>query len=447
VKGVVKRFLLGKSSKKYIKWGLFALAIIPAITLLFYIKHNAVNVPYWDQYELVPIIQQVNNDGLVFNDLWQQHNEHRIFFPRVIMLAAAVMTGWDVRYEMVISWVIAVASFILLLVLLRMYSRATGQTVTFWLPLLLSIIFFSLIQHENWLWGWQVQWYLSVFGVMLAAYGVARIISSPRSAIGLVLTMIGAIIAEYSLGNGVLIWPIIIVALAYCRVGWRRLGIVSVTAVLSTVLYYVNYYNPPGSVSKTIALQQPIDFIGYVALYLGRPVSYSHLVTVVSGVLLGIIFVSIGVYLYKKHKERFKQGIPWFMLGSYVVAGAVLTGIARLGFGVGQALSSRYTTLSLLLLVSVVVLIVLNRDILRRMMKRLYRPIAFGFVAIIFALVTSNAVHGKVMADELTVRLNNLKDCTHQETPSDACYLLAYPDLKLSKDRLDYLKLIHWGGY
>lgn len=445
---VFKTIRISRNARKYIRMSFFTLAIIPALGLFFYLKDNSVNVPYWDQFELVPIIQHVNNNSLTFNDLWQQHNEHRIFLPRIIMLTSASITKWNVKFEVMISWIIAVGSFALLFVLLRMTARMTGNIIPIWLPLLLSLIFFSILQYENWLWGWQIQWFLSVFGVFTAVYGVAKLIKSPKSiTVGLIFAIIGGLVAQYSLGAGVLIWPITITALIYCRINWRLVLLTALVATTSTVLFYINYHDPSGSVSKLLAFQEPVNFFAYIVLYLGRPLSYVHIIALISGVSLIVAFLTAAVYLFKKYKTRFKQNIPWFMIGLYAIMSAGVTGLSRLGYGVGQSLSSRYTTISLLLLTSIIALVVLNRDILKGLLKKLYLPIAASLVIIVFGLTITNAQQASAQAGVQIQHLEDIKGCTHQQTPSDLCYLSAYPDATISKDRINYLKEIHWGGY
>ncbi len=448
IKKIIKQLYFKKETKKYIKWGFLGLAIIPLFSVLFFINSNSVNVPFLDQYELVPIIKDIHNNSLTFQDLWQQHNEHRIFFPRIVMLASAVISKWDIREGILINWVVATASFVFLAILLRLTARRLSNTVPIWMPLLISLAFFSILQYENWLWGWQVQWFLNVFGIMLATYSITKLIISPKQLLWLATTILGAIIAQYSLGNGMLIWPIIIAVLIYCRIKKKWIGLTVLIASISTLLYYFNYHDPTGSVSKTLVFHEPIQFIGYTMLYLGRPLSYGHIAVAFSGFLILLTFLTIAIFLFVKNKARFKICIPWFMLGFYAIASALITGLSRLGYGAGQSLSSRYTTISTLLLLSLIVLLVLNRDVVKKIFKRLYAPFAIFFVISIFGLVIINAQDASIKALTYTRYINNTKKCTSFLSPTKSCLLSAYPPSEQTAiDRLNYLKKIHWGGY
>ena len=80
---------------------------------------------------------------------------------------------------------------------------------------LVSLIWFSLVQSDNWLWGWEIEWFLNVLGVSIVAYCLSRIKSQRQSfsvrQLGLLL--LGGVIAQYSLGNGTLVWPIVVLIL------------------------------------------------------------------------------------------------------------------------------------------------------------------------------------------------------------------------------------------
>jgi len=73
--------------------GPLVLALVPLAFLLCVVARYAVPVPYWDQWEFVPLLEKTYHGQLTFHDLWAQHNEHRILFPRIIMLALAHLTG------------------------------------------------------------------------------------------------------------------------------------------------------------------------------------------------------------------------------------------------------------------------------------------------------------------------------------------------------------------
>jgi hypothetical protein len=80
------------------------------------------------------------------------------------MISLAVLTGWDTRYEVATNVILAVASFALLWLLLR--RTFAHRTVLAVAAFVVSVIVFSPSQYENWLRGWQIQWFLNLLALM-----------------------------------------------------------------------------------------------------------------------------------------------------------------------------------------------------------------------------------------------------------------------------------------
>lgn len=417
---------------------------LPIIFIAGLIIGASVNIPFWDQWELVPVIMHMHSGDFYLHDLWQQHNEHRLFFPKLIMVAVAYVTHWDTRVEMLVGLAIAATSFVVFIKLVQRTSQSPSA-VPAWLLFLCSLIWFSPVQIENWLWGWQIQWFLSVLGVMVALYGLAKIRTVQLSYRTLALLLAGTILAQYSLGNGTLLWPLLIAALVYLRVSWSKLSAICLAGFSATVLYYSHYANlsdPP----KTLALHEPIAFLKYELLYFGRPLSFYHKPAMIFGILLLGCFIGLAVYLFVKKKSMFRRNIIWFTLGFYVIGSGLITGLARLGFGVEEAASSRYTTISSLLIVSTLVIAYNSRTVWQPYLRGSvwFQP---ALVLAIVGLVLFNGAWGVHGAQRQHRNLANISNCTHQSRPAASCLLLTYPNETIVRPRLDYLKQIHWGGY
>ena len=120
---------------------------IPACVALDYIWRFGVDVPFWDQWQLVPYLEDWANGTLNAAKLFAQHNEHRIFFPRLVMIALAQISAWNTRVEMFASWAIMLVG---VGTLLWEHLRTFGRSATsLWLFAPMSWLFFSLRQQEN----------------------------------------------------------------------------------------------------------------------------------------------------------------------------------------------------------------------------------------------------------------------------------------------------------
>jgi len=75
------------------------LAALPFVYLVWMAATLSIDVPFWDAWELVPRLQHLADGSFTLNDLWQQHNEHRHFFPILWMLILARLSDWNGHLE------------------------------------------------------------------------------------------------------------------------------------------------------------------------------------------------------------------------------------------------------------------------------------------------------------------------------------------------------------
>src|SRR5712672_382899 len=132
------------------------LAAVPLLILIWVVARYAIDVPYLDQWDLVPLIDKMYQGQLTVHDLWMQFNEHRIFFPKLIMLGLARLTHWNIRYESAVSVLLAMAVFLVLACQIRASARVFGGRQLRWALPACSLVAFSVSQYENFLWGWQL---------------------------------------------------------------------------------------------------------------------------------------------------------------------------------------------------------------------------------------------------------------------------------------------------
>ncbi|MEZ5300465.1 MAG: hypothetical protein R3F11_07365 [Verrucomicrobiales bacterium] len=184
-------------------WTGVATAFLPALILGILIKANAVNIPTWDDWERVPLIEKWESGELAFGDLYEPHIEHRIFFPRLIILGLNAASGGDLRAEMgfifATTLLTGVAAYILLGRTLGAGSRLVAPAA-----LAINLMIFSPLQWQNFLWGIQIAFMLPVCCIAwaLVALGARRLGIWVRFGICLALALIGT----HSFGHGMLIW-------------------------------------------------------------------------------------------------------------------------------------------------------------------------------------------------------------------------------------------------
>lgn len=95
------------------------LTLIPLAFLIYFMVACAVEVPYWDQWEFISLLDKSYRGTLSFSDLWAQHGEHRPFFPVVIMILLAHVSNWNTFYELVVNVLLGIGIFWVILYQLR----------------------------------------------------------------------------------------------------------------------------------------------------------------------------------------------------------------------------------------------------------------------------------------------------------------------------------------
>jgi len=343
---------------------LFFLALIPAIGTAAIIHRWGVNVPYADEWSNLTLVEKWDTEELAFADLIRAHNGHRIFFPRLIYLVFAALFHGNLRAEMFFSlFLCCLTSAGFLLLLRRTMNAATPRVFAVWA--LINLFLFSPIQAENWLWGFQLQIFLS----NLCLIGViAGLSAGSRSLLWFAVALASAVIGTFSFGNGLLLWPVGAVLL-FCRADGRRRAIDWIGVGLFTVCaYFLGYHAENLSGLSSQWLDYPLFFLAFLGAPLARIPNANPLVLpVIIGAVLTGMYAGAVVYCFRRRTLQ-KQAV-WLAPGAYAIGSALLATATRTNFGVRHALDSRYTTIATLLLLSLIGLVavlVLERPLIRR---------------------------------------------------------------------------------
>ena len=149
-------------------WGrvaLFLAILAPPMGIACLILSYSVNVPYLDDWvNSVLIYHKTLGGTLTLRDLFAPINGHRLPIPRLLTLAADVITGGDRRATMWLSFAVVCATSVNLMALVRRTfpRRALGVMVV------INLLLFSPVQIENWLWANQLAMFLANLFLILA---------------------------------------------------------------------------------------------------------------------------------------------------------------------------------------------------------------------------------------------------------------------------------------
>ncbi|MDJ0556366.1 MAG: hypothetical protein QNJ68_18395 [Microcoleaceae cyanobacterium MO_207.B10] len=346
----------------------FCFAILPAIAIGLLIFKYSVNVPYYDQWAVGGFFRQLSEGKLGFDDLIAQHNESRKFFPRLIFLGLGKLTAWDVRYEMLVSFMLACLISLNIYRLNRLTvagSLTKGLVIAF----LTNLLIFSPVQFENWFWGIQIVVFIPITCIVTC---ISINYSSLTKITKFILSILLCNIATFSYANGILSWVILlpVIVLVHLK-SWSDLPkqkrlvfgwLIGFTS--NVVLYFYGYQKPDSSPSILEAIVHPFKAVQYFLCFLGSPLGWNTPIAsvtnsmIIGGVAIAIFIISC-IYILKHSQDYkfFNRTIPWIMIGLYAVISGLITTTGRVGFGIEQSLSSKYTTFSLYLIVSIIHLI------------------------------------------------------------------------------------------
>lgn len=351
----------GKSSWRGALWA--AASLLAACAPAWLILRYGVDVPYWDQWDVAPFFEKLARGSLTAADLFAQQNEYRQFFPNLLFVALGRLTGWNVRAEMFACLLLAcVAALCVRSLAARTSPDASGGGPLF---LLASLLVFSPLQYENWLFGVQVVYFVP--GACLTA-GLVAAYSERLGARACVAVCAGlAAVATFSSANGVVCWlvlpPAILAARPEARAAARRwLPLWGACLAACLAIYLYGYSRPAAHPAPSEAAARPLDAVVYLLALLGGPFALGPrpLVVAVSvGACAVAAYAFACAYLLRhRHDEALvRRAGAWAALGAYTLVTAAMVTAGRLGFGVAQSLSSRYTTFTLYLLVALVYLL------------------------------------------------------------------------------------------
>ena len=129
--------------------------LIIAAPIFYFILRYGVDVPYWDQWEYVGFFDHLSKGTLTLKELFSQHNEYRQLFPNIIFVCLGRLTNWNVRYEMIVIFGMAVIVSFNIFRLSELTIKGS-KWKKYLLLILANLLIFSPAQFENWLFGVQI---------------------------------------------------------------------------------------------------------------------------------------------------------------------------------------------------------------------------------------------------------------------------------------------------
>jgi len=282
-------------------------------------------------------------------------NEHTVTLPALVYVANTVLTHGDNR------GLSAFALFLLFLTWAVLY-RLAARTLDLpppgrWLAgFVLAAFVLSPVPAHSVVLGFSgTIWFMSnLFTVAAIGLLIREIDGRPASIVPVVLVgFLGAL----SYSTNLSLWPALIVAALLLRRPLRHLVVIAAVGAAVYVVFF-HFFRPLPWHPK-METSHPLVLLHYTFTYLGNLFS-AHIerAAILGGIgLLGCVaFASRAVV--SRSRELQRRCAPWLGLQVYVLGNAIGTAVGRSGFGIGQALSSRYSSLSTLFWIAELALLV-----------------------------------------------------------------------------------------
>ena len=291
---------------------------------------------------------------------WVQHNEHRIFLSKLLF--------WlDMRYFGGRSLLLVPVNTVLLLLtagLLVAYARKLipseegGSRLV--LAGLMTMFCMAWMQNQNIVWGFQSQFILVYLLPLLSFYALARSrYDINRSGFWRFLSVFMGVISAYSMANGLLVLPVLVVLYWLMGEPVKRIFTVFMMFVVATLVFFIGYQSTAGSsLGPGVLFDRPWKILEFTLAYLGNP-AYWIFGSVSAAIAAGMLAVAMALFFFWRRKSLVAEPYALALLAfiAYVFGSACVTALGRAFFDISLAASSRYTTPSLLMWAALIILL------------------------------------------------------------------------------------------
>lgn len=434
---------------------LLILYVFPVLLLLWFLANFSANVPYWDQWRLTPIFERVAEGNATFFDFFTVHGHHRILIPKLIITALAFATKWNTQAEIICSVIFVTITFFAICKIAEIQFQNKNKNLLHIANILSCLLLFSLVQNQNWLWGFTLFWFLTNLCLIMAVYFI-HVLENFSAKTRIFLAAIFCLIGSFTLIQGLLSWLVLIPSIlsieGKAKQKISRLSIWIFLFIVSCLIYSINF-NPIREPKPFLFIEQPFLIINYFLAVLGLPLVRLSIPAILTGLILLSSFLFFTYYFLKKPFYKltfFLPGIPWLTIGTFSLISALSISVGRAEYGVENAMiSSRYTTTSILLIISLIYLLAL---FVHEQKKYLSTYKIFAAVMIVIMMINSVYVVRNVKSSfpyiksrkECLEIINYLADSEFIKKSPDSCLVLMNGKTWLVRQGAEIMEKLGW---
>jgi hypothetical protein len=393
-------------------WVPIAMGLLTVAGFFAYVFTFGVNVPYWDEWELLSWFQKFANGQLSLYELvTAKHNEHLVAVSYVFMLMQHLVTGFNVKAILITG---AMLQVVALGVIVRFVWQALAEgSLRYWMLLPPVFMLLSLSQYQNLLWGFQTPWFMITVGLVLSLAlldSAFADVSPEQKSKRVIVAAIVAFAASFCSFHGLIVWLAGAIFL-YAKNELRMKPMLRdritktwfIAAGICIAVYLVIYFlnparNPVGISSAVAALQRPDRVVLFVLLCTG-----TLLVDVSTRVALGagsivLIVACVSVWRAVAAEKRSKFAFALALI-TYGLAFVLLVAVGRGPIGLGMSRESHYTAYAPLILVGSFI-ILFHRAPVRGFLLSIVRVTRIALAAFLVVMFVISTYFGVVRGYE-----------------------------------------------
>ena len=353
-------------------WVLAAITLFGAgvvlTTTLYFIHQSHWSGPAADLWFRLPHVERFFAGEDFFWQLFAEGGGHRMFFPNALFIVEfALFRGTNVFLNACGLALQAITAGLLIRCVWK--EPHLSRSAAAFLTGLTGMLLFSSTQIMNFVRPLNVCYFLAFAPLtwsvlaLLRARDAHQTEGRPKAARAwLVVSIAAATVATYSMFNGILGWPVLLLLSVGLRLPRLWIGFLALAAVVIVGPYFLDYA-PSAAKDWPRLLASPGPYLAWVAGTLGGPLSWTH---PLMGTLLGFAgILAGGLILLRFGARRSPVGtLEAVYIGvlTFTLASGFLAGLGRLGQWEESWRLARYQTFVLLFWLSLAGLATLRLD-------------------------------------------------------------------------------------
>jgi hypothetical protein len=325
-----------------------AIVFLPVLVTLVYIYLFTVDLPYMDQWMMVPPIVHMESGHMHWTDVYRQHNEALVPVSMAVTLLLAKLTHYNVAAEAYTASGCIFAGLGVLFAFFRRLQRTVPVPTLAFLPI--SAMFVGWRGHEGLLWGAALASNLQLMFVLLSLWAVLRATETPRM---IWAALLFAVLAVYSFGTGMMIWPLGVAILLFPEQGPRRKGLLILwatidVAVMSPYFIGLNPHVVPWPTGWRYVLAHPSIAAHYILIFTGSALGGTPVQDGLVNIGLSVLLVPAAWIAVRDRKLRWAV-MPFAASAGFMLLTVPPLVMGRLGLGFDQPyFASRYSQIAAL---------------------------------------------------------------------------------------------------